>query len=98
MAEPGSKVRIEFRNLVERSDVQAELGVFKQRDADRCEELQRIASAPAAKTRILVAELNRLFVAASPGDTKAMAAVLIFGVGTYAATGFLVRACKCVKE
>lgn len=56
------------------------VGVFLEKDADHFEELARIPSAPGAKTGILVPELNKLFVAASPGDSKAMAAILTFNV------------------
>lgn len=56
------------------------VGVFLEKDADHFEELARIPSAPGAKTGILVPELNKLFLAASPGDSKAMAAVLTFNV------------------
>ncbi|WP_347260108.1 hypothetical protein [Rudaea sp.] len=56
------------------------IGVFAENDADHYEELPRVSSAPGAKTGILVPELNKLFVAASPGDSKAMAAVLVYNV------------------
>jgi DNA-binding beta-propeller fold protein YncE len=56
------------------------IGVFAEKDADHYEELPRVASAPGAKTGILVPELDKLFVAASPGESKAMAAVLIYNV------------------
>jgi hypothetical protein len=56
------------------------IGVFEENDPDHYTELPRVTSAPGSKTGILVPELNKLFVAASPGDTKAMAAVLIFNV------------------
>ncbi|WP_379988834.1 YncE family protein [Dokdonella soli] len=56
------------------------IGVFHEKDADHYEELARVPSAPGAKTGILVPGLNKLFVAASPGDSKAMAAVLVFDV------------------
>ncbi|MBN8886170.1 MAG: hypothetical protein J0I77_10645 [Rudaea sp.] len=56
------------------------IGVFAEKDADHYEELPRIASAPGAKTGILVPELGKLFVAASPGDTQATAAVLSYNV------------------
>jgi DNA-binding beta-propeller fold protein YncE len=56
------------------------IGVFHEKDADHFEELARVPSAPGAKTGILVHGLNKLFVAASPGDTKATAAVLVFDV------------------
>jgi len=39
-----------------------------------------VPSAPGAKTGILVPELKELILAASPGDTKAMAKVLTFSI------------------
>jgi DNA-binding beta-propeller fold protein YncE len=56
------------------------IGVFAEKEAGHYEELPRVRSAPGAKTGILVPELNKLFVAVSPGDTKAMAAVLAYDV------------------
>ena len=56
------------------------IGVFAEKDADHYEELPRVTSAPGAKTGIFVPELNKLFVAASPGETKATAAVLVYDV------------------
>jgi len=56
------------------------IGVFLEKDADHIEALQTITTAPGAKTGILVPELHKMFVAASPGDTKATAAVLIYNV------------------
>jgi len=56
------------------------VGVFQQKDADHYEELPRVTSAPGAKTGIFVPELNRLFVAESPGEGKTGAAVLQFAV------------------
>jgi hypothetical protein len=56
------------------------IGVFEQKDADHYVELPHVTSAPGAKTGILVPELHKLFVAASPGDSGATAAVLVFDV------------------
>lgn len=56
------------------------IGVFEEKDADHVVELPRVPSAPGAKTGILVPELHKLYVAASPGETKATAAVLVFNV------------------
>jgi hypothetical protein len=44
-------------------------------------ELPRLVTAPGAKTSVLVPELNAMFVAVSPGDTKAMARVLRIDLG-----------------
>jgi len=54
------------------------ISVFEQKDADHYEALAKVPTATGAKTALLVPELHRLFVAVSPGDTKALAKVLIF--------------------
>ncbi len=56
------------------------VGVFRQDDADHYVELARVPSAIGAKTGILVPELNRLYVAVSPGEAKTGAAILRFDV------------------
>jgi DNA-binding beta-propeller fold protein YncE len=56
------------------------IGVYQQDDPDHYRELAPIQSAPGAKTGILVPALNRLYVAASPGEGKTGAAVLQFAV------------------
>ena len=56
------------------------IGVFQQNGADAYEELARVPSAPGAKTAILIPSLNRLYVAASPGDTRVGGAVLRYDV------------------
>jgi hypothetical protein len=49
------------------------LAVFEQDDADHYRALPPIATPPASKTCVFVPSLNRLYLAASPGDTKSMA-------------------------
>ncbi|QUD89601.1 YncE family protein [Phenylobacterium montanum] len=56
------------------------IGVFQEDDPDHYSELARIPSGVAAKTGILVPQLNRLFVAVSPGEAKTGAAVLQYAV------------------
>ena len=56
------------------------IGVFQEDDPDHFTELARIPSGVAAKTGVLVAPLNRLFVAVSPGEAKSGAAVLQYAV------------------
>lgn len=59
---------------------QGYVSVFSRQDPDHYELLAQVPSAPGAKTALLVPELNKLFVAASPGKTKARAQLLIFEV------------------
>jgi len=46
--------------------------VVEQDDADHYRALPPVATPPASKTGIFVPSLNRLYLAASPGDTKSM--------------------------
>ena len=52
--------------------------MYQQRDADHYELTAKVPTAPGAKTCLLVPELNRLFVAVSPGEGKYGARVLAF--------------------
>ena len=54
------------------------IAVYQQRDADHYELVAKVPSAPGAKTCLLVPELNRLYVAVSPGEGKFGARVLTF--------------------
>lgn len=56
------------------------IAVYHQEGANSYNMTAKIPSAPGAKTTLLVPEINRLFVAASPGDSKEMAKLLIFAV------------------
>lgn len=55
--------------------------IVKEESPDRFVELPRLVTAHGAKTGILVPERNEMFIAASPGDTKAMAKVLRVSLG-----------------
>ncbi len=55
------------------------IAVFRQKDADRYEELARVKSEKGAKTALLVPELNRLYVAVA-GKGPVRAAVLQYEV------------------
>ena len=57
------------------------IGVYQQKDANTYALVARVPSATGAKTCLWVPERNRLFVAVSPGDTKAEAKVLTFEAG-----------------
>ena len=52
--------------------------VFQQKSADQYELLGKVKTEPGAKTCLLVPSLARLYVAVSPGETKAPAKVLIY--------------------
>jgi len=54
------------------------IAVYHQKDADHYELTAKVPSAPGAKTCLLVPELNRLYVAVSPGEGKLGARVLTF--------------------
>jgi DNA-binding beta-propeller fold protein YncE len=49
------------------------LAIFEQDDADHYRALAPVATPPASKTGIYVPGLNRLYLAASPGDSKTLA-------------------------
>ena len=52
--------------------------VFQQKSADQYELVAKVKTEPGAKTCLLVPGLARLYVAVSPGETKAPAKVLIY--------------------
>ncbi len=52
------------------------ISVIEEQSPDRFVERPRLVTAPGAKTGILVPERDELFVAVSPGESKAMAQVL----------------------
>lgn len=54
--------------------------VIEQRDADHYKEVARIKTLPGAKTAILDPEHARFWIAASPGESKAMGKLLWFDV------------------
>jgi hypothetical protein len=54
--------------------------VFQQKSADQYELVAKVKTEPGAKTCILVPSLARFYVAVSPGETKALAKVLIYHV------------------
>ncbi len=57
------------------------IGVLQQRSADHYVELPRLVTAPGAKTGILIPETDTLYVAASPGESGATAAILRIDTG-----------------
>jgi DNA-binding beta-propeller fold protein YncE len=59
---------------------QGYISVVQQDGPDKYREIGRVQSLPGAKTEILDSKNKRLWVAASPGETKAMAKVLRFDI------------------
>lgn len=59
---------------------QGYISVVHQDGPDKYSEVARVASLPGAKTEIIDPNNKRLWVAASPGETKAMAKVLRFDI------------------
>jgi len=56
------------------------IGVYREKTPNAYELTEKVPSAPGAKTCLLVPELNRLYVAVSPGDTKNEAKILTYDV------------------
>jgi len=54
------------------------IGVYDVSDPDHIKLTDKVKSAPGAKTALLSKDMNRLFVAVSPGDGKTGAKVLIY--------------------
>lgn len=55
--------------------------IVEERGPNAFVELPRLVTAPGAKTGIIVPERNEMFIAASPGDTKALASILRVDLG-----------------
>ena len=56
------------------------LGVFQQKDADHYEQLARVASAKGAKSGMLWKPLDRIYLAASPGENNKGGEILWFAL------------------
>jgi DNA-binding beta-propeller fold protein YncE len=56
--------------------------VFEEKSPVEYQEIARVPTAPGAKTCLLVPSLKRYFVAVSPGDSNAMAKILVFAVSS----------------
>jgi len=56
------------------------MGIYDTSDADHIKLVEKVSTAPGAKTGLLVTSLHRLFLAVSPGDTNATAKVLTYEV------------------
>ena len=56
------------------------MGIYDTSDPNHLKLVEKVTTAPGAKTALLIPSMHRLFLAASPGDTKAMAKVLTYEV------------------
>lgn len=56
------------------------MGIYDASDPDHLKLIEKVSTAPGAKTGLLVTSLHRLYLAVSPGDTKATAKVLTYAV------------------
>jgi hypothetical protein len=56
------------------------MGIYDTADPDHLKLLERVNTAPGAKTGILLPGMHRLFLAVSPGESKAMAKILTYEV------------------
>ncbi|MDP9038708.1 MAG: hypothetical protein M3O02_05455 [Acidobacteriota bacterium] len=56
------------------------MGVYDTTDANHLKLIEKVQTAAGAKTALLVPEMHRLFLAVSPGESKAMAKVLTYEV------------------
>ncbi|HEU5340548.1 hypothetical protein [Edaphobacter sp.] len=56
------------------------MGIYDTSDANHLKLIEKVPTAPGAKTGLLLPRQHRLFLAASPGETKAVAKVLVFDV------------------
>lgn len=56
------------------------VGIYDTSDPDHLKQIARVKTAPGAKTGLLLPDSGRLILAASPGETKNMAAVMTFEI------------------
>jgi DNA-binding beta-propeller fold protein YncE len=56
------------------------MGIYDTSDLDHLKLLEKVTTAPGAKTGLLLPASHRLFLAVSPGETKSMAKVLTYEV------------------
>ena len=56
------------------------MGIYDTSDADHIKLVEKVTTAPGAKTGLLLPAMHRLFLAVSPGETKEMAKVLTYEV------------------
>lgn len=56
------------------------MGIYDTSDADHLKLAEKVKTEPGAKTGLLIPSMHRLFLAVSPGDTKAMAKILAYEI------------------
>lgn len=56
------------------------MGIYDTSDPNHIKLAEKITTAPGAKTGLLLPDMHRLFLAASPGDSKALAKILVYDV------------------
>jgi len=56
------------------------LGIYDTSDANHLKLIEKVGTAPGAKTGLLLPSIHRLFLAVSPGESKAIAKVLTYEV------------------
>jgi DNA-binding beta-propeller fold protein YncE len=56
------------------------MGIYDTSDPNHLRIVEKVTSAPGAKTALLIPAMHRLFLAVSPGESKAMAKVLTYEV------------------
>jgi len=56
------------------------MGIYDASDPNHLKIVEKVTTAPGAKTALLIPSMHRLFVAVSPGESKAMAKVLTYEV------------------
>jgi DNA-binding beta-propeller fold protein YncE len=56
------------------------LEIYDTSDPNHLKQVEKVTTAPGAKTALLIPEMHRLFLAVSPGDSKSMAKVLTYEV------------------
>ena len=56
------------------------MGIYDTSDANHIKLVEKVTTAPGAKTALLIPSMHRLWLAASPGDTKNVAKILTYEV------------------
>ncbi len=56
------------------------MSIYDTSDADHLKLIEKVTTAPGAKTGLLIPSIHRLFLAVSPGESKAMAKILTYEV------------------